>query len=409
MATTRRAFLGTSLALAIAAKTALASEEKRKLPVAAIVTTYGPDTHADAIVTKILEGYAHDGGAGPDLKLVSLFVDQQHPKDMSRALAEKHGFRIASSIDDALTSGTGRLQVEGVLIIGEHGDYPIDEESGQKKYPRRKFFDEVAATFTRVDQVVPTFSDKHLSYNWPDAEYMYNTARKMKIPLMAGSSLPVTWRVPPLILDRGTEIEDAMAIGYGGLDAYGFHTLEVLQCMVERRRGGEVGVKTIEVVTGDAIWEAEKAGRWSRKLFDAALARAPKFRAGAPEKLLQKDAAFFLIEYRDGLRATVAMAKGVTASWTFAAKLKGQAEPVSTWFAVQEKRPYGHFGLLLKAIEHMFRTGKPAYPLERTLLTTGMLDVAMRAVKQQKTIDASHLKIQYEPTGWPPAAGKPPD
>jgi hypothetical protein len=403
---TRRAFVGGSLAAAMTAKIALGSESDAKLPVAAIVTTYGPDTHADAIVTKILEGYAHDGGPGPGLKLTSLFVDQQHPKDMSRALAEKHGFRIAKSIDKALTLGTGRLAVSGVLLIGEHGVYP-DTPIGQKQYPRRKFFDEVTDTFNRVGQVVPVFNDKHLSYNWPDAKHMYDTAMEMKIPFMAGSSLPVVWRLPPLVLQRDCELDEALALGYGPLEGFGFHTLEVLQCMVERRRGGETGVKRIEAVTGDAIWESERAGRWSRRLFDAALASVPVYRKGTPEALMSKKAAFFLIEYRDGLRATAAMAIGATASWAFGAKLREQAAPVATWFNCPEKRPYVNFLFLLQAIEKMLRTGQPSYPVERTLLTTGMLDAAMQSLAEDRPIETPYLDVHYQPTDWPPATGKP--
>lgn len=406
MTSTRRAFVGGSLAAAAAAKIALGAKAVAKLPVAAIVTTYGPDTHADAIVTKILEGYAHDGGPGPDLSLASLYVDQQHPKDMSRNLAEKHGFRIAKSIDEALTLGTGRLAVSGVLILAEHGTYPNDLGTGQKLYPRRKFFDEVTATFRRVGQVVPIFNDKHLSYNWPNAQHMYDTAREMKIPFMAGSSLPVVWRIPPLVLERGCQLDEALALGYGPLEGFGFHTLEVLQCMVERRRGGETGVKRIEALSGDAIWKAEREGRWSRVLFDAALAAAPVYRAGQTETLMNKNAAFFLIEYRDGLRATAAMALGVTASWAFAATPHGQAEPSATWFVCPEKRPFLNFDYLLQAIEKMIRTGQPSYPVERTLLTTGMLAAAMQSLAEQRPIETPHLDVRYEPLDWPPAAGK---
>ncbi len=404
---TRRAFVGGSLAAAMAAKIAFGSEAVAKLPVAAIVTTYGPDTHADAIVTKILEGYAHDGGPGPGLKLTSIYIDQQHPKDMSQDLAAKHGFRIAKSIDEALTLGTGRLAVSGVLIIGEHGVYPNDEQTGQKQYPRRKFFDEVTATFRRVGQVVPIFNDKHLSHNWPDAKHMYDTARELKIPFMAGSSLPVVSRQPPLVLQRNCELDEALSLGYGPLEGFGFHTLEVLQCMVERRRGGETGVKRIEAITGDAIWEAGRTGRWSRALFGAALAAVPVYREGKPETLMNKNATFFLIEYRDGLRATAAMAKGLTASWAFAAQVRGKAEPVATWFVCPEKRPFVNFVFLLQAIENMFRTGRPSYPVERTLLTTGMLDAAMRSLSEQRPIDTPHLDVHYQPTDWPPAPGKP--
>ena len=413
MITNRRAFLGGSLAAVVGATLARQSiafaQAREKLPVAGITTTYGPNTHADVILTKILKGYKHDGGEGPNLKLTSVFVDQQHPKDISAELAKQHDFRIAKSIDEALTGGTDELKVSGVFIIGEHGDYPNVELTNQKMYPRRKFFDEVVATFRRVGRVVPVFNDKHLSYNWADAKHMVETAEKMKIPFMAGSSVPVAWRVPPLELKRDCEIEEALAIGYGPMEGYGFHTIEGLQCMVERRRGGETGVKRIDVVKGPAIWEAEKAGRWSRKLLDATLAATPVYRAGEPEKLMSKDAAFFFIEYLDGLKATVAMANGVTASWAFAANLKGQAEPAVTMFAMDEDAPYGHFAPLVKAVEHMIHTGKPAYPVERTLLTTGILDAAMHAYATGEGKDTPHLAVTYQPSDWPFAEGKPPE
>jgi hypothetical protein len=406
---TRRQFVGGAIGAALTAGIARGSAAVAKLPVAALVTTYGPVTHADVIVGKILEGYAHDGGPGPNLKLASLYVDQRHPKDMSRGLAEKHKFRIAGSIDEALTLGGDRLAVSGVLIIGEHGDYPDDPRTGQKLYPRKKFFDEVAATFRRVGQVAPIFNDKHLSADWAGAKQMVDTAREMKIPFMAGSSLPVCWRIPPLELERNCELDDALALGYGPLEGFGFHTLEVLQCMVERRRGGETGVKRIEAVAGDAIWEAQRAGRWSRELFDAALARVPVYRAGTPEKLMNKNAAFFLIEYRDGFRATVAMANGVTDSWAFAAKQRGKAEPVSTWVACPERAPFANFTYLLQAIEPMFRSGRPSYPIERTLLTTGMINAAMRSLAEGRPIETPHLDVRYEPTDWPYAPGEPPN
>lgn len=407
MNTTRRTFLGSSLAAGLAVPFVSAAEPRAKLPVAGITTTYGPNNHADVIFTKIVAGYEHDGGPGPDLKLASLFVDQEHPKDMSRGLSEKHGFRISRTIDEALTLGGDDLAVSGVIIVGEHGNYPNDPATGQKMYPRRRLFDEVVKTFKRVGKVVPVFNDKHLSYNWPDAEYMAKTAREMKFPFMAGSSLPVAWRSPPLVLERDCQIDEAFAIGYSSLESYGFHAIEVLQCMVERRRGGETGVKRVEVVKGDAIWEAQKKGRWSRELFDAARATTTGDPAGEPEKLLTPAAAFYLIEYRDGLQATVAMANGVSRNSSFAAKIRGQDKPAATWFMVQNKAPFGHFGYLLKAIEHMVHTGRPAYPVERTLLTTGLINAAMQSYASSKPIETPHLAISYQPADWPIAPGKP--
>src|SRR5688500_6370964 len=110
-----------------------------KKKVAAVVTEYRKWSHADVIVGKIIEGYLHDGKDGPGLELVSMYVDQFPDKEMSRALARKHGFRLCATVEEALTLGGKGLAVEGVLSIGEHGNYP-ENEIGQKLYPRRRFF-----------------------------------------------------------------------------------------------------------------------------------------------------------------------------------------------------------------------------------------------------------------------------
>ncbi len=149
-----------------------------------------------------------------------MYTDQVPKNDLSRALAEKHGFRICETIDEAITQGTGKVQVAGILCIGEQGDYPLTTDTQQKMYPRRRLFDAIAASFREAGPVVPVFNDKHLSYNFADAKHMYDTAREMGIPLMAGSSLPVTWRRPAIALPMGCEIEAAISVGYGGLEPY---------------------------------------------------------------------------------------------------------------------------------------------------------------------------------------------
>jgi DNA-binding transcriptional regulator YiaG len=400
----RRSFLYQSAALAATAgplgRLAAREAQREPLPVAAVVTEYRENSHADVILGKILAGFDQRGGPGPALKLVGLYTDQDSKADLSRGLAEKHGFHIAETIDEALTLGTDRLQVAGVLSIGEHGAYPYTPDTKQHMYPRRRFFDGIAETFRRVGQVVPVFNDKHLSYRWSDARHMFDLAAKMKIPLMAGSSLPVTWRRPALSLPIGCEIESALAIGYGGLESYGFHALETLQCMVERRAGGETGVAAIRVLQGEEIEQARAAGQWSEELFAAALRTTP----GAREpdlKRLGKNAAFYQLEYRDGLKATVAMASGIATQFAFAARLRGQQEPVASWFELEEEKPYGHFAHLLRAVEHMVHTGRPAYPVERTLLTTGVLDAVMHSLADNgRRRETPELAVAYKPADW---------
>jgi hypothetical protein len=415
---TRRRFLQTSLGAAglplcgSGFATSLFAEEKprAKLPIAAVVTVYHRNSHADVIVGKVLEGWKQDGGSGPDLKLVSLYVDQVGDNDLSAALSKKHGFVISKTIHEALTLGTDSLAVAGVLNIGEHGNYPTVPETQQVLFPRRRFFDEVAATFRKCKQVVPVFNDKHLACAWKDAKHMFDTARELRIPFMAGSSVPVMWRSPSATIPIGSEVTEAIALGYGGLEHYGFHSLEGMQCLMERRKGGETGVKSVQSVTGDGILQAEKEGRWSRALFDAVVESSPTPNAGKAKRPAEmaKDAVFYLIEYRDGTKATIAMGTGFTHEFTCAVAIRGQPKPFAVTFVVQDGPPFGHFEHLLRAVEHMLHTGQPAYPVERTLLTTGILDAALHSLADKnRRLETPELAVTYEPADWPFAKGIP--
>lgn len=402
--TDRRTFLQSAAVAAVAAPLGAwpaRGNEAKPLPVAGVVTEYRKNSHADVILGKILEGYDQAGGPGPTLQLVGLYTDQVSKADISRELAQKHGFRIAGTIDEALTLGTDKLQVAGVLSIGEHGDYPYTPDTHQRMYPRRRFFDAIADCFRRVGQVVPVFNDKHLAYAWADAKHMFDRAKEQKIPLLAGSSVPVAWRRPPLELPLGCKIERALAIGYGPLEDYGFHALEMLQCMVERRAGGETGVASVRVLQGEEIEAARARGEWSEELFAAALDTTPKAPASIDLKKLRKSTAFVQIEYRDGLQATLAMANGIAAQFAFAAKLQGEDKPAATWFELEEQRPFGHFGFLVRAIERMIHTGQPPYPVERTLLTSGVLDAIMHSnADQGRRRETPELAIAYPPSDW---------
>jgi len=376
--------------------------------VAAIVTEYRRHSHADVILGKILEGFVHDGGAKPDLQLVALFVDQFPPMDMSRDLAKKHGFTIYDSIAGAVTCGGKELAVDGVLCIGEHGMYPTNEHR-QQLYPRRRFFEEVTKVFARSKRSVPVFNDKHLAATWADAKWMYDRSRELFVPFLAGSSLPLTWRRPELKLPRGCGLTEAVQIGYGPFEGYAFHALEGLQCQAERRQGGETGVQAVQCLQGDPLWKALDQGRWSRELLEAALALVP---AHSPKDMRTEtaknpEAGLFLIEYRDGFRAAVVVLngwiyEGEGGSFIFAGKLKGQAKPVATQYYMQQPDPFGHFIYLVKAIESLIQTGHAPYPVERTLLTTGILDAVMRsAAEKNRRVETPHLQIAYQPTDWP--------
>ncbi len=370
----RRASVGVAATMGLAATTPVFAANNRPR-VAAIMTEYQGYSHADVIVGRFVKGYTLGVQPfWPRCQVVSMYVDQFPSGDLSRGIAAKYGIRIEPTIEKALSGDGKQLDVDGVLIVGEHGDYPHNEK-GQHMYPRRRFFEAAVRTFEKAGQSVPVFNDKHLGFAWDDAKWMYYQARAMHFPLMAGSSLPTTWRRPELELPLDDELTEAVAVGYGGIEAYGFHALETLQCMIERRRGGESGVGAVTCLEGEDVWRAARAGRWSRKLLDAALACCENAPEGLPEERCKQPIAF-LIEHRDGFRSTVLILSGYASAFSFAAQRKSDSEPLATQFWLQEPS-FGHFSYLVHNIESMFLTGEEPYPPERTLLTTGILDAAM--------------------------------
>ncbi|HTM49640.1 MAG TPA: hypothetical protein VL285_13190 [Bryobacteraceae bacterium] len=386
----RRAFLLSSAAGVLRA----AGEPKR---IAAVVTEYRPNSHADVIVGKYLDGFRQDGRPPkPRSRVVSLFTAQVPANDLSRERARQHNVPIFPTIADALTMGKGRLAVDGVLLIGEHGDYPTNEK-GQKLYPRYQFFTEITDVFRKTGRSVPVFNDKHLSYSWIKAKRMVEISRELNFPFMAGSSVPVAFRKPQVDTPLGAEVCHAVAIAYSGIEIYGFHTLEALQCMVERRGRGETGVAAVQCLEKEAVWNYLDKTPWARKLFDHALARSGTRTPGSPRESV-REPAVFLVDYRDGLKAAAFLMTGAVKDFTVALDI-GRAEPLSVLMWLEEGKPYGHFGCLVRNIEKMFETGQPTYPVERTLLTSGILDFAMESrFRAYKRLATRELDVRYRMT-----------
>jgi hypothetical protein len=382
--------------------------------VAAVVTEYRHNSHADMIVSRLLLTDMLDGtGRDSPLKLASLYTDQKPESDISRLLAASHRFPIKSKIADALTLGTGTLAVEGVLLVAEHGDYPFSA-TGNHQYPKRRFWDETLKVFRASGRVVPVFIDKHLADNWRDAKFIYDSAHELSIPLMAGSSLPTTWRHPPADVARGARISEIVALTYGTTDGYGFHGLEEVQALAEQRKGGETGVRAVRCLRGAAVWSAIDGSVLDRGLFKAALRRAPGYKNGKDvDRKAVREPKLLCIEHDDGLRVFLAELNDAVGAWTAAWRYEEDGRVESTEFWTQEARPGAHFSLLLAGIEQMMLTGKPAWPVERTLLTSGTLDALLQSQAQGgKQIATPYLKVSYEPAWrWkeppPPPPGRP--
>ena len=366
----------------------------RRKRVAAVITEYRFNSHADRIVGKMLDGVCIDGREYPStLQIVSMYVDQFPENDMSRDQARRHGIPIYSTVAEALTCGGSELAVEGILIIGEHGNYPLNEY-GQKLYPRRRLFEECFKVMKASGRFVPVFSDKHFAVERDDILWVWNTVNEYQIPFMAGSSVPFAPQWPePLKLPHGAPLTRMLALFHGGTESYGFHALEMLQSVAENRAFGESGVAKVRAYAGEEAARRVLSPEW-RPLYDACTAvvnpeepRTMPYRVKAP--------VFFEIEYRDGLKAGAFNAQGEIAEFVSAYQTLPGQQPFAAQFVLQGRRPHRHFDVFVLLIERFIHTGRPPFPPHRTYLTSGILDACMRSLHTQKEVATPHLEVLY--------------
>ena len=377
--------------------------------IAVITTIYRYLSHAQHFADRFLVGYPKEGRwHRPDMKVVSLYVDQKPEGEQSEDRAREFGFSVYPTIAEALRCGGDKIAVDAVLSIGEHGDYPHNEKS-QVLYPRYEFFKECVKVFEADGRAVPIFNDKHLSYSFEKAKEMVDDGHRLGFGVLAGSSLPVTWRLPDVELPLECEIEEALMVGVGGSDPMDYHALEAMQCMIERRKGGETGVAAVQLIDGEEVWEAGKDGRWSMELLEAALSRSDTpcgltdedgrtqdmIGNGEIYRLVENPAAY-LIEYNDGLQATLLMLNGAVRDYCFAAKLKDEPVPVSTQFFLTPTPNVTYSACLIAKIEELFETGIAPYPAERTLLVSGTLESCLTSRLQDHVrLETPHLDVEY--------------
>ena len=385
--------------------------------IAALVTEYRKYSHGQNIVDRFLGGYGWESRwHHPEMDVVALYVDQFPESDLSHERVARYPqLKLYPTIAEALTQGGDKLAVDGVLLIAEHGRYPKNEK-GQTLWPRYEFFMQMVDVFRASGRSVPVFFDKHLSWKWDQAVEMVELSRELGFPMLAGSSLPVCWRIPSLDLRWGAEVEEIFSVGGGDSDSYDIHSLEAMQCLVERRRGGETGVVWIEALRGDRVWKAFdsgswQAGGWDPRLFEACLCRSLSLqqadetrRHAYPtredlRKLVQGDPVAYRFEYADGLRATMLLLEPLTHDQTAAVRLKNESDPFSVLFyagAGHNMQP-NFFNPQVYHTESMIASGRPPYPVERTLLTTGLTAAGVESLWQgQKRLETPHLAIRYQ-------------
>jgi hypothetical protein len=394
-----QATAGAAAATCLSTTFTRADESDRRPRVAAINSIYRFRSHAYHIAGRLIHGYTRDGVRHqPPFQLVRMVNHQAPADDLGPEVCRQHGIQLCSEVAEALGGREG-LDVDAVLLIVEHGDYPVNE-LGQILYPRFEMFQKVVDVFRSSGRSVPVFVDKHLSYDHRQAHQMVQTARELNFGLMAGSSLPVTWRRPELDLPLETAFEEGLvAFGYdrGPAEIYLFHALETLQVMLERRRGGETGVKSVVGLRGQDVWRAGDEGRWSWSLLEAALRRNPSRNYGKVREQV-KDPLALLVEYQDGTRGAVLNLIEAASEFSFAGRVANSDRVPATWFVLPPPPGARFFDPLTWNIEQFFASGIAPYPVERTLLTSTVLDLGLRSLHDHSRVvkNSPWLNVTYQ-------------
>jgi len=367
-------------------------------------------SHTQHFLDRLAMGYSWKGGwQDPRVELASVWIDQYPDNDIGKERLARYGLEASQSIEDALTLGTGKLAVDGVVIICEHGDYP-DNAMGQRLYPRFQWFKEVVRVFEKYGRSVPVFNDKHLSTNWAECFEMVEDSRRLGFPFLAGSSLPVTRRLPAIEMPWETPLSESVCAAYGNVDSYDFHAIETAQCMSERRQGGESGIRSCRALKGAALWECLDSDNRAdtRELMAAALNRShnlpvengymtgkvnyPWARAAFP------DAIGYFYEHGDGFRTSTFLFP--IRDFNYAGMRSDNRKIVSCQMYLpmptHGSSTADFFNPLTRHIEDLVINRRTNVPIERTLLTSGMTAVAVESLHRGgELIETPEMNVGY--------------
>jgi hypothetical protein len=291
-----------------------------------------------------------------------------------------------------------------VVIVGEHGDYPTDLK-GHWLLPRWWMYQQAIRVFEQSTRAVPVFNDKHLSYNWDDAKWMFDKSRELGFPLTGGSSIPTYFRDPEIDLAVDTPLTHAIVVGGANDEGAIFHCIDVLQAFVERRRGGETGVKAVQSIRGPETRQWVGRNPWAGALLDAVATRF-KLQPGSLPSGTQTNVC--AVEYNDGTKAAVVSGRDV--GWSFAGEVEGQSEPTIISM-LGWPGPYSQYHAANGQphwITEMMVTKREPFNAERLLLSTGITNHYMesnwangRYSAVGRRIETPFMNMTYRTTGGP--------
>jgi len=406
---TRREILGVSgeAALAGLAASSFSNAEERRPRIACVVTYWAaPGSHADWIITKLLDGYWWKGAHTPSrVDVVSVYIHQLLESGLGQKVCKAKGIPIFNTVSEALTLGGKELAVDGVVLVGEHGIYHGNLK-GQKYYPRWWLYQQIIRVFEQSKRSVPVFNDKHLSTSWDEAKWMFDKSRELNFPLYGGSSIPFYFRKPEIELDIDTPVKASIVAGSAEDEGSLFHCVDVLQCFAERRKGGETGIAAVQCIQGPETWKWTDRNPWAGNLLDA-VRTSFNLKAGNFQETTRQPSVS-IVEYRDGTKGAIYSVRGV--GWTYAGNIEGRKAPTIISM-LGWPGPYSQYHAA-NAYEHwlieMMLTRKEPYNAERLLLSTGIVSYNMdsnwengRHYDIGRRIETPFMNISYRSTRGP--------
>jgi hypothetical protein len=385
---------------------AVAQPAQKRPHVACLVSYWGlPTSHADWIVNKLIDGYWWQGAHTPSrVEVVSVYIHQLDTSLLGQKVCKAKNIPIFKTVKEAVTLGGKELAVDGVAIVAEHGNYPTDLK-GHWLLPRWWIYQQVIQVFEQSKRSVPVFNDKHLSYNWDDAKWMFDKSRELNFPLTGGSSIPTYFRKPEIELAIDTPIKNSIVVGDAADEGAIFHCIDVLQAFVDRRKGGETGVKAVQSIRGPETWAWVERNAWAGNLFEAV---RKEFNLKLEDLRGRRKPNVCVVEYNDGSQAAVISGAGV--GWTYAGEIEARKDPaivsmlgfpgpISQYHAANA---YEHW------IIEMMLTGKEPFNAERLLVSTGIVNYYMESNWENgrysavgRRLETPFLNIKYRSTHGP--------
>jgi len=408
---TRREMLGMVGMAGVAALTdtalgAVPQAQQKRPRLACLVSFWGaPGSHADWIIDKLMDGYWWKGAHTPSrVEVVSVYLHQFDTSLLGQRVCKAKNIPIFKTVGEAITLGGNELAVDGVVLVGEHGNYPTNLK-GQWMLPRWWMYQQVIRVFEQSKRSVPVFNDKHLSYSWDEAKWMYDKSRELGFPLTGGSSIPAYFRNPEIELAIDTPTKNSIVVGGTADEGALFHCVDVLQAFADRRKGGETGVLSVQCIRGPETWKWVERNSWAANLLEAVRKnfdlKPGYFQEG-------KNPNVCIVEYNDGTNAAVISGTGV--GWTYAGEVEGQKDPTIISM-LGWPGPYSQYHAS-NAHSHwlieMMVTKKEPFNAGRLLLSTGIVDYNMdscwengRYSEVGRRIETPFLNMSYRSTHGP--------